>query len=96
LPPLLQSAAISARGLGEAFFPPVASAVAAFAVATGLTSLTVPPLGPDFLPAAMWGTVFFLSYALTLRLLFTDQLRQLVGYLPARAPISRVLLLTPR
>lgn len=92
---LLKIGAVSLRGLGAAFFPPVACAAASYLVASAVGRLLMRSLGADFVSAAVWGTIFLLSYVVALRLAFTDQLRQLVSYLPARAPISRLLLLAP-
>ena len=87
---LLKIEAVSPGGLAAAFFPPVACAAAAYAFANGVGTI-MRPHGADFLPAAIWGTTFLLSYVATLRLLFSTQLRQLVSYLPGRVPISRLL-----
>lgn len=92
---LLRLEAISLRGLGAAVFPSAGSAAAAFAFASAVAPLIMPQQGADFVPAALWGTIFFVSYVVALRLLFAGPLRQLVSYLPARALVSRALLLTP-
>lgn len=90
---LLRIEAVSVRGLLAAIFPPAASASASFAIASLAGRLITRPGGTDFLPAVVWGTIFCLSYLASLRVFFTAQLRQIVSYLPARAPISRLLLL---
>ncbi len=87
---LVGCSAITVVGLRRAFLPPTIGSV----LAAALTNTLLPFdafSGTAFLPAAAWGTTFFLLYIACLRLLFVSPLRELISYVPARDKVARVL-----
>jgi O-antigen/teichoic acid export membrane protein len=91
---LTRFAAVTWRGLFEAFFPPVLAG----ALAWGALLVVQGGLGwgnpAKFGPALAWGLAFGLLYLLVLRLGFKDQLSELVKYFPARREIAASLRLS--
>ena len=84
---------VSRKTLFWAVVPSLASS--ALAAALALAVLTTMGRNPDTLAmAAIWGSVFLLSYLAILRLFFRRPLEELVRYFPARRILSRLFVLS--
>lgn len=79
---------------------PLATGVASAVVASSISSalfywIGLAPQG-SVLHAIVWGGVFFIMYAVTMRIAFRSQLESLLYYFPARDFFGKVLMISPR
>ena len=92
VPFLVRDSALTWPGLAQALFPSMVAAGLALLGANFLGDVTVGPRD-TFWPAAAWGTMFFVTYTVSLRIFFVPSLHELISYFPGRASLSRALLL---
>lgn len=102
---LVRVRALSLAGVGHALLPALASAAVAACVAclvsgigaSGIGELwirgvqAVPP--QDIATALLWAAAFGVGYLVSLRLLFSELLSELVAFVPAQRSVRRLLLL---